>query len=129
MRSLKKNQRGMWYSLYNKKIPILDENGDETGDYETGYSPPVFFKANLSSGKGSAQANVFGVEIDYSRTISTTEVDLPITETSLVWYETKPALLPDGTADPDSADYEVAAPPADGLNVLVIALRKRNKNG
>lgn len=37
--------RGMWYSLYNKKIPILDENGDETGDYETGYSPPVFFKA------------------------------------------------------------------------------------
>ena len=119
----------MWYSLYNKKIPILDENGDETGDYETGYSPPVFFKASLSSGKGSAQANVFGVEIDYSRTISTTEMDLPITETSLVWYETTPVLLLDGTADPNSADYEVAAPPADGLNVLVIALRKRNKNG
>ena len=34
-----------------------------------------------------------------------------------------------GTADPNSADYEVAAPPADSLNVLVIALKKRIKNG
>jgi len=46
-----------------------------------------------------------------------------------VWYETTPVLLLDGTADPNSADYDVAAPPADGLNVLVIAVRKRNKNG
>lgn len=119
----------MWYSLYNKKIPILDENGDETGDYDIGYGQPVSFEASLSSGKGSVQANVFGVEVNYSRTISTTEMDLPITETSLIWYETEPVLLPDKTVDPESADYEVAAPPADGLDVLVIALRKRVKNG
>lgn len=129
MRSLKKNQRGMWYSLYNKKIPMLDENGDETGDFDISYSTPVAFKASLSPGKGSTQGNVFGVDVDYARTISTTDMDLPITETSLVWYETKPVFLVDGTVDPNSADYEVAAPPADGLNVLVIALRKRNKNG
>lgn len=129
MRNLRKNQRGMWYSLYNKKIPILDENGDETGDYKTGYSPPVFFQASLSSGKGAVKTNVFGVDVDYTRTMSTTDMDLPITETSLVWYETKPVLLEDGTADPNSADYEVAASPADSLNVLVIALKKRIKNG
>ena len=94
-----------------------------------GYGPPVFFQASLSAGKGSVRANVFGVDVDYTRTISTTDMDLPITETSLIWYKTKPVLLEDGTADPNSADYEVAAPPADSLNVLVIALRERLKNG
>lgn len=128
MRSLKKNQRELWYALYQEKIPILDENGDETGDYTTGYSPPVFFEANLSPGKGSAQAEMFGTNVDFTRTISTTDLSLPIKETSLVWYETDPALLADGTADPTSADYEVAAPPADGLNELVIALKARAKN-
>lgn len=128
MRDLKKNQRKLWYALYRDKIPIIDENGDETGDYTTGYGPPVSFDASLSSGKGAAQRDMFGVDVDFTRTISTTDMNLPITETSLVWYETKPVLLKDGCADPDSADYEVSAPPADGLNVLVIALKKRAKN-
>ena len=118
MRNLKKNQRKLWYALYQDKIPILDENGDETGDYTVGYGPPVPFEASLSSGNGKAQREVF----------STTETDLPITKTSLVWYETEPELLEDGSADPNTADYEVAAPPADGLNTLVIALKARAKN-
>lgn len=128
MRDLKKNQRELWYALYREKVPIVDENGDETGDYTTGYSPPVSFCANLSPGKGSAQAAVFGTDIDFTRSISTTDMELPITETSLIWYETEPGLLKDGSADPDTADYEVAAPPADGLNELVIALKARAKN-
>lgn len=128
MRDLKKNQRQLWYALYQDKIPIVDENVDETGDYTAGYSPPVSFYANLSPGKGTAQAAVFGTDIDFTRSISTTDMDLPITETSLVWYETEPVLLDDGTADPASADYEVSAPPADGLNELVIALKARAKN-
>lgn len=128
MRNLKKNERELWYALYKDKIPIVDENGDETGDYTTGYSSPVSFYANLSPGKGSAQAAVFGTDIDFTRSISTTDMELPITETSLIWYETEPGLLKDGSADPDTADYEVAAPPADGLNELVIALKARAKN-
>lgn len=128
MRDLKKDTRGMWYALYGGKVPIYDDNGDYTGDDRIGYSAPVYFEANLSPGKGSAQAAVFGMDIDFTRSISTTDMDLPITETSLVWYETEPVLLEDGTADPASADYEVAAPPADGLNELVIALKARAKN-
>lgn len=129
MRDLEINTRRMWYALFDEKQPILDKNGDETGDYTTGYSPPVLFYANLSPGKGSAQAEMFGTNVDFTRTISTTDLALPIKETSLVWYETEPELLADGTADPTSADYEVSAPPADGLNELVIALKARKKNG
>lgn len=128
MRNLKKNQRKMYYALFDKMVQQVDENGDETGDPVKHYTAPVKFKASLSSGNGSAQKEVFGTDVDFTRSISTTELNLPITETSLVWYETAPVLLEDGSADPDSADYEVAAPPADGLNVLVIALKARAKN-
>lgn len=129
MRNLKKNQRKMYYALFDKMVQQVDENGDDTGDPVAHYSAPVMFEASLSSGKGSAQKEVFGADVDFTRSISTTNLGLPITETSLVWYETEPALLPDGSANPDSADYEVVAPPADGLNVLVIALKSRAKNG
>lgn len=37
MRNLKKNETKLWYSNYGKGNPILDENGDETGDYDSGY--------------------------------------------------------------------------------------------
>ena len=129
MRPLKKNQRKMYYALFDKMIPQVDENEDETGDPVAHYTAPVKFEASLSSGKGKALKEVFGTDVDFTRSISTTNLRLPITETSLVWHETKPVLLPDGSADPDSADYEVAAPPADGLNVLVIALKARIKSG
>lgn len=129
MRSLEKNRRTLYYALYNEKIEKFDENGDFTGDYIVGYSAPVIFLANLSAGKGSTQADIFGVNVDFTRTISTTDVSLPISETSLVWYESEPKVLPNGTADPESADYTVAAPPAVGLNELVIALKARAKNG
>lgn len=129
MRNLKKDERDMWYALYEEMSPILDESGDETGDYTMKYNAPVKFRASLSAGNGSAQREVFGVDIDFTRSISTTDMNLPITETSLVWYETKPAVLEDGSADPATADYEVAAPPAVGLNTMVIALKARAKNG
>ena len=128
MRTLNKNLRKLWYALYNDKREAFDVNGDFTGEYTVCYSAPVVFYANLSAGKGSAQADIFGVNVDFTRTISTTELSVPITETSLVWYETEPKLLEDGTADPKSADYKVAAPPAVGLNELIIALKARAKN-
>ena len=127
MRNCRKNERHMWYALYEGKKPVYDENGDYTGDDTVGYSAPVGFEASLSSGSGTAQRAVFGTSVDFTRTISTTDKSLPIDENSLIWYETKPGVLSDGSADPDTADYEVSAPPADGQNVLVIALKNREK--
>lgn len=65
---------------------------------------------------------------DFTRSITTTDMSLPIDEFSLIWFETKPALLSDGTADPDSADYTVAAPVARSFNSLMIAIKKRKKS-
>lgn len=129
MRDFKRSQREMYYALFDKIVPQIDENGDETGDTVETYSNPIGFKASLSPGKGKVQSELFGADVKFERTISTTDMNLPISVDSLVWYETEPIFLEDGSVDPDSADYEVAAPPSRGQNVLVIALKARAKNG
>lgn len=143
MRSLKKNQQKLWYSTYANQITIYerDEAGniiyDEIDGEEfpriiaerAGYNNPVPFDINISAGKGTAQQEVFGPDVDFTRSISTTDLTLPIDELSLVWIESEPKYLADGTVDPDSADYKVAAKPAKGLNSLVIALKVLPKGG
>ena len=137
MRSLKKNMKKLCFSLYSESATVYqrDENGDivyievdgeripvivgETA----GYSEPEEFHANISAGKGSAQEEVFGTGIDFTRTISTTDLSCPIDELSLLWIDIPPAYLADGTVDPDSADYKVAAKPAKGLNSIMIAIK------
>ena len=115
----------LWYSNYTENIPILDENGDETGDYDNGYSPRLFFTPLCLQVDGNAYADMFGTNLDYTRTASTVE-NLPIKEESIVWTS-EPVLNADGTVDKDSADYTVAGI-ADGINGLVIALKARKKN-
>lgn len=125
MRNLKKNSKNLWYSNYSGKVPILDENGDKTGDYESGYTVPVSFLATLSASRGNAYADMFGTNIDYTRTLSTVE-KLPIREESLIWVN-EPAMNPDGAVDSESADYSVTGI-AEGLVGVVIALKARKKN-
>lgn len=127
MRSLRKNQQRLCYATYNNKIPVTDENGDFTGDTETGYSTPVSFYANISPAKGSSQEEVFGKNLDYSRTVVTCDMTLPIDEFSRIWIETKPVLKADGTACGDSADYSVVQV-ARGLNSVAYALKKLPKS-
>ena len=125
MRNLKRNTRKLWYSNYKEKVPILDENGDETGNYDSGYSSPVLFFASLSASKGNAYADMFGTNLDYTRTLSTVE-NLPITEETIIW-SSEPGRNADGTVNEKTADYTVAGI-ADGLNGMVVALKARKKN-
>ena len=125
MRDLRRNQRKMYYSLY-----IEQENDSEfdTLDTVAKYSKPIEFKASLSVGQSDADDSPFGKDISYDRIISTVNKSLPIKETSLIWYETKPVLLEDGSADPNSADYKVAAMPLDGLDGIRIAIKRIAKS-
>ena len=125
MRDLKKNQRKMYYALYSDRVPILDKNGDPTLEYATGYTVPVEFKASVSAGRSDGEYAPFGMNVSYDRTISTVETDLPIDEHSIIWLKNEPIFNDDGSVDGSSADYEVAEPPLDGLNSLVIAIKKR----
>lgn len=143
MRNLKKNQQKLWYSTYADQITIYERDENDEIVYDeidgekypriiaerAGYNKPAFFDANVSAGKGTAQEDVFGKDIDFTRTISTTDLTLPIDELSLVWIESEPKYLEDGTVNPNSADYKVAAKPAKSLNQLMIALKALPKGG
>lgn len=142
MRSLKKNMQKLWYSTYADQITEYYKDSDGNIIYDeidgdliprikgerAGYNNPVSFYANISAGKGTSQEEVFGVSLDYTKTISTTDMDLPISETSLIWFETEPSYNADGTVNEASADYSVAAI-ARSLNNVVYALKKRAKEG
>ena len=125
MRDLRKNQLNMYYSLYMEQ-----ENDSDFDSLDTvaKYSAPIEFRASLSVGQSDSDDSPFGKDISYDRIISTVKKDLPITETSLIWYETKPVLLEDGSADPSSADYKVAAMPLDGLDGIRIAIKRIAKS-
>ncbi len=125
MRDLKRNQRKMYYSLY---IEQENESDFDVLDTVAKYSAPVEFKASLTAGKSDSDDSPFGKDISYDRIISTVKKDLPITETSLIWYETEPILLEDGLANPNSADYKVAAAPLDGLDGIRIAIKRIAKS-
>lgn len=128
MRDLKKNRRKMYYALYKDDIPILDENDFEELEYKSGYGIPILFYASLSTGQSDAEESPFGKNVSYDRVISTCDTSLPIDENTLIWVKNKPVFNADGTVNGDSADYEVAALPLDGLNSLRIAIKKRTKS-
>ena len=128
MRDLKKNLRKMHYALYDSEIPIYDEDGNEELETRAGYKYPVLFRANLSAGQSNAEESPFGKDVSYDRVISTCDMDLPIDENSLIWVKNTPVFNADGTVNPDSADYEVSAPPLDGLDNLLIAIKRRSKS-
>ena len=125
MRDLRKNQRKMYYSLYMEQE---NDSGFDVLDTVAKYSAPIEFRASLSVGQSDSDDSPFGKDISYDRIISTVNKSLPITETSLIWYETKPVLLEDGSADASSADYKVAAMPLDGLDGIRIAIKRIAKS-
>lgn len=142
MRDCKKNQQNIYYATYSDQITEYYRDSDGNIIYDeidgeqiprikcerAGYNNPVSFCANISAGKGTAQEEVFGVSLDYTKTISTSDMDLPITETSLIWFETEPTYNADGTVNEASADYSVVGI-SKSLNNVVYALKKRAKEG
>lgn len=133
MRDLRSNTKKLWYSLYQEKTKVYDENGDFTGDYDEGYSEPVAFRANLSATRGTqgftgtgASNEYFGSDIKYDLIISTSNMDLPIDEYSLIWIKA-PAKKPSGETDFEKAEYHVTAV-ARGIHHMKYAIRSRQLN-
>lgn len=142
MRLLKRNMQTLYFSNYLGKAPAYKrrENGNvdyieingesiplETGDYEDTYSLPQKFSGNISASKGSSEESVFGVALDYSKTLVTYDKDLDINETSRIWYETTPTYVDEYDFDIDTADYTVVGI-ARSLNYTVYALKQIVKN-
>lgn len=129
MRCLNKNKQKMYYSLLLGEFPnyALDKNGNRIVDWtdpDTGevhyrmtgtkskrYSEPVMFKGNIAMSGGDVDRVEFGVDMaKYEAVLVTNKNQIPLTETSILWYKTSPRTkVIDGViyADESSADYKV----------------------
>ena len=120
------NTQKVWYAFYIDEEPILDDNGDLTGEYTSGYSAPLMTRANLSPARGIVDDDIFGSNVQYTKTMSTAKMNLGIDERTLLW-DKPPVLLGNGNADPESADYRVARV-AKGHYHVHYALQQLNHN-
>ena len=85
MQSLNANKQTMFYALLVGSTDAVDANGKKTGGKTKIYSDPVEFHANVSAARGLAETEQFGINDDYERTIVTNDLDLPITEDTVLW--------------------------------------------
>lgn len=91
MRTLERNKRVLWYAPYMRKESVVDEYGNDTGEYRLIYGDPVQMRANISAATGSAQAEQFGNLLSYDRVIVTDDMDCGIDEHSVLCVDVLPA--------------------------------------
>lgn len=135
MRTLRKNKQSIYYALKTERTAVESEetiivDGVEVsvdeGDYSIEYTIPEEFSANISFSSGDTTDVEFGIDISgYDAIIVTDLKAIPITETSLIWFETEP---PTTENDGSTADYSVIAV-RHSLNQTKAILKRRVKNG
>lgn len=133
MRTLRKNKQKIYYALKTAIAAVSSTdtitvdgqtvNVDE-GDYEISYESPIEFLGNISFSGGDSNDVEFGLDLStYDAIIVTNVKAIPITETSLIWFETEP---PSVANDGSTADYSVVAV-RNSLNQTKAILKRRVK--
>jgi hypothetical protein len=124
MMTLNQNKQKLYYALLDNVVPIYetdddgniiyyeDEEGNriplETGDTKIIYSKPVEFYGNIAMSGGEVEVQEFGLNLaDYEAILVLGKNTLTLTETSLIWQNTKPKFNQDETLDENSADYKI----------------------
>lgn len=122
MKTMERNKVPFWYLLYDKKEPVIDEYGNETGDYRVVYKEAVQRKENISAATGSAQVKQFGNFISYDKVIVTDDLSCPIDENSVLFIDKEPEYDSDGNPLYDYIVRRVAR----SLNSISYAVSKVN---
>ena len=127
MRTLARNKIRIYYANYRAKVPLKDEYGNLTGEYEILYDTPVEVKANVSAARGEATTRQFGDDERYDRIIVLDDPKFPIAVTSILWIDAPPEIAEDGSTKTPH-DYIVRQVAA-SLNSVSIAVSKVSVRG
>lgn len=114
MRSLEKNKRQIYYALYEKDEPILDEYGNETGESSPAYGEITEMRCNISGASGEEAVQAFGSFTNYSRAICVADNNCPLAEQAIVWF---------GVSTTEPYNYIVTRK-ADSKNGILYALKE-----
>lgn len=121
MKALNRNKRQFWYANISTTASAYDDYGNETGEQNLTYSAPVSFMANISPARGTADLDAFGINADYTKTIVTDDLTLPVDKSTILWIDKTPDK--DGEAGTIKHDYVVVAV-AKSLNSMTIAIKE-----
>lgn len=135
MRCMNRNKSKFFYSLYEGRVPIVNEQGRKTGEYKVVHSNPIEGRANISAAKGETQTRQFGENESYDKVIVMDFVESPIDEYSILWIDSEPKLNDDGSLAVND-EGEVITPHdyvvkkvAKSLNCVSIAVSKVTVSG
>lgn len=120
MRTMERNKQSFFYLLYDRKEPVTDEDGNETGEETVVYKPAVSFRANVSAATGASQVEQFGSLTGYDKVIVTDDLDCPIDENTVLFLDKEPECDEDGRPLYDYMVKRVAK----SLNSVSIAVTK-----
>lgn len=120
MKLLKRNLSTIHYCLYDKSEPILDDDGNETGEDKITYSEPVEFECSVSAATGYSATEMFGNLENYDKTLITDDMDCPIDEHSVLFVDKEPEFDTDGLPIYDYIVRRVAK----SINNISYAIRK-----
>lgn len=123
MYSLFIDQIEIYYAQYTGKTPKLDANGHRTLEYEKHYSEPQSLWISVSPAKGAAYTSPLGINLDYSKTLSTDDMTCPLTEESVLWIDKAPYETVDGVTKQTPHNYIVTTV-AKGLNTIVYGVKE-----
>ena len=121
MRGLDRNKKTVYYALYTGKTEIVDADGNRTGQFIEGYSDPVAISVNVSAARGTADMEQFGIEANYSRTLVSCDMSLPIDTDSILWVD----VVPDADGEDGAVKHDyVVVTVATSINSKTIAIRE-----
>lgn len=120
MKVMERNKRTFWYCLYDRKEPIIDEDGNETGEEQIVYKPAQSIRANISAASGSSQVEQFGNLAGYDKVIVLDDTSCLIDENTVLFIDKEPEHDDDGKPLYDFMVKRVAK----SLNSVSIAATK-----
>ena len=115
MQSLAINQQTIEYALYTGREDIKSD-GKQTGEKKKSYTTPAKYRIYVSPAKGEAIIEPFGQSEDYTNVMSTTDMNCPIKEDTILWIGIS-------SANSTPHNYRVTKV-ARGLNSILYAIKK-----
>lgn len=120
MKTMERNKQMFFYLLYDRKEPVKDGDGNETGEETVVYKKAVSARANVSAATGASQVEQFGSLTGYDKVIVTDDLSCPIDENSVLFLDKEPEYGEDGKPLYDYMVKRVAK----SLNSVSIAVTK-----
>lgn len=120
MRNLERNKRPFVYCTYLGKTPMVDEYGNESGEFKILFSEPVEVSGNISPATGYSQTEQFGSLENYDKVIVMDNPNTPIDDNTVLFIDKDYEEDADGTPIYDYTVRRVAR----SLNSVSIAVSK-----